>query len=127
MYSLDGLETALALRLGGKDPAAVGAALPNLLPTSKAAAASGGQVTLLTYLRDLYPNDWRHFMERVERLAKALCTDTKGRESAVAERISERFKDGFESMTEWDFSSGNALAPWAMELQLWASYRSQVR
>ena len=33
-YSLDGLETALKLGLGGADPAGVGSALPNLLPAS---------------------------------------------------------------------------------------------
>ena len=122
LYSLDGLESALALGLGGKDPAAVGSVLPNLLPPSKAAAASG-QVTLLTYLRDLYPSDWKHFKERVARLAKAKASKSG---SVASAEILEKLKDGFESISEWDFVAGSVLAPWAMELQLWASYRSQV-
>ena len=123
LYSLDGLESALILGLGGKDPAAVGSVLPNLLPDSITAAASG-QVTLLTYLRDLYPNDWRHFKERVVRMAMDAATKAEG--TAEAAKILEHVKDGFEPISEWDFAAGKVLAPWAMELQLWASYRSQV-
>ena len=40
--------------------------------------------------------------------------------------ISVHLKDGYEGITELDFAAGNVLAPWALELQLWASYRAQV-
>ena len=79
---------------------------------------ASGKVTLLTYLRDLYPNDWEHFKERVARMA----LDKAHREA----EISVRLKDGYEGITELDFAAGNVLAPWALELQLWASYRAQV-
>lgn len=79
---------------------------------------ASGKVTLLTYLRDLYPNDWEHFKERVARMALA-----KGHREA---EITLRFKNGYKGITELDFAAGNVLAPWALELQLWASYRSQV-
>ena len=119
MYSLDGLESALLLGLGGKDPASVGSVLPNLLPESTAASTSG-VVSLLTYLRDLYPNDWEHFKERVARLAKA----NAHKVDSLA--LAECLKHGYGDISEWHFAAGNALAPWAAELQLWASYRSQV-
>ena len=40
--------------------------------------------------------------------------------------IAECLREGHKGISEWDFVAGKPLAPWAVELQLWASYRSQA-
>ena len=62
-------------------------------------------VSVMTYMRSLYPGDWANFLER-------LAPRLGGVDPA--------------SVSEEDFCTGGALSHLQMELQLWASYRGQL-
>lgn len=62
-------------------------------------------VSVMTYMRSLYPGDWANFLER-------LAPRLGGIDPA--------------SISEEDFCTGGALSHLQMELQLWASYRGQL-
>ena len=143
LYSIDGSETAIRLMAtmlaadpggggaagSGTDAAAAGRALPNLLlPASVGGGGGGGsgvggggggsseRLSLLTFLRNMHPSEWDNFCERVARLANAAAAAVEPSATVACTGVSER-----------DFLCGGPLAPWAMELQLWASCRAQVR
>ena len=62
-------------------------------------------VSVMTYMRSLYPGDWDNFLER-------LGPRLKGIEPA--------------SISEEDFCTGGSLEDLQMDVQLWASYRGQL-
>ena len=59
----------------------------------------------MTYMRTLYPDDWKNFLER-------LGPRLKGIDPA--------------SISEEDFCTGGSLEDLQMDVQLWASYRGQL-
>ncbi|EFJ51969.1 hypothetical protein VOLCADRAFT_87013 [Volvox carteri f. nagariensis] len=73
--------------------------LPDLLSETEE------HVSLMAYIRSLYPKDWDNFKER-------LGAGLGGLDLSVA--------------TEADFMDGGPLAEHALSLQLWASYRGQL-
>ena len=101
--------TCINAGLGGKDPATVGSALPNLLPSSRAAQASG-QVSLLTYLRDLYPRDWQHFKERVVRIAKASTAGSAAAAAPVGQGVKSVLLHHRRSLTPHSLSPAKTLS-----------------
>lgn len=81
------------------------------LPTANASKAlvdllSEGEddVSLMAYLRSMFPKDWENFKER---LGQSLGRDLR-------------------NVTEMDFAPGGALHAHCLQLQLWASYRGQL-
>eukprot|EP00955_Chlamydomonas_euryale_P064206 358893-Chlamydomonas_euryale.AAC.1 len=83
------------------------------VPSSRSGSSDGSRgVSLLTYLRSVYPREWDNFRQRMCRIAAA---------AAVAQPAG-----GWEAVSERDFQAGGPLEPWALDLQLWASYRAQV-
>ena len=62
-------------------------------------------VSVMTYMRSLYPGDWNNFLER-------LGPRLKGIDPA--------------SISEEDFCAGGSLEDLQMDVQLWASYRGQL-
>ena len=141
LYSIDGSETAIRL-MGtmlpagpgwggaagsGADAAAAGRALPNLLLPALVGGGGGDgggssseRLSLLTFLRNMHPSEWDNFCERVARLANAAAAAAAGPLATVT-------CTACTGVSERDFLCGGPLAPWAMELQLWASCRAQVR
>ncbi|PNW85408.1 hypothetical protein CHLRE_03g185000v5 [Chlamydomonas reinhardtii] len=79
-------------------PAGTGA-LPDLLTETEE------RVSLMAYLRSMFPKDWENFKER-------LGAELGGVQLAAA--------------TEADFAAGGPLAEHGLALQLWASYRGQL-
>ncbi|KAG2448290.1 hypothetical protein HYH02_006874 [Chlamydomonas schloesseri] len=79
--------------------AAGAAALPDLLTETEE------RVSLMAYLRSMFPKDWENFKER-------LGAELGGVDLAAA--------------TEADFAAGGPLAEHGLALQLWASYRGQL-
>ncbi|KAG2448283.1 hypothetical protein HYH02_006867 [Chlamydomonas schloesseri] len=79
--------------------AAGAAALPDLLTETEE------RVSLMAYLRSMFPKDWENFKER-------LGAELGGVDLAAA--------------TEADFATGGPLAEHGLALQLWASYRGQL-
>lgn len=141
MYCLEAEEAAKNLKLGGSDPAAAARGMTDLLTPPGLGSSSWeqqGAVTLLTYLRGVYPSDWDNFRERIARLALAAADaatkaangdgepDSKVPAGVKPERIKSHLKRGFRAIHDYDFRAGGVLAPWALELQLWASFRAQV-
>ncbi|PNH12435.1 1,3-beta-glucan synthase component FKS1, partial [Tetrabaena socialis] len=86
---------------GGSGPGAAGGeeALPDLLTETEE------RVSLMAYLRSMFPKDWDNFKERLG-------------ESLGGHDLSKA--------TEADFCEGGPLAEHALALQLWASYRGQL-
>lgn len=144
LYSIDGSETAARLMDtmtaagpgggGAAGPpragaAAAGRALPNLLlPPTPAGSGGGGvggtgegseKLSILTFLRNMHPSEWDNFCERVIRLANAAA-------APAADPPATGARTACTGVSERDFLFGGPLAPWAMELQLWASCRAQV-
>lgn len=141
MYCLEAEEAAKNLKLGGADPAAAARGMTDLLTPPGLGSSSWeqqGAVTLLTYLRGVYPSDWDNFRERIARLALAAADaatkaangdgepDSQVPAGVKPERIKSHLKRGFRAIHDYDFRAGGVLAPWALELQLWASFRAQV-
>ncbi|KAJ9530828.1 hypothetical protein QJQ45_028726 [Haematococcus lacustris] len=81
------------------------AELPDLVSADR--PEGDASVSIIDYLKSIHGDEFMNFTERVARQA--------GLGPADAARI-----------TEHDFAAGGALHAWAVELQLWASYRSQV-
>ncbi|KAG2499845.1 hypothetical protein HYH03_002136 [Edaphochlamys debaryana] len=97
LFPLEAKTVAESLGLpAGKDPAA---ALPDLLTETE------DRVSLMAYLRSMFPKDWENFKER-------LGCELGGVDLSAA--------------SELDFAEGGPLAEHALALQLWASNRGQV-
>ncbi|GLC72072.1 hypothetical protein PLESTF_001201000 [Pleodorina starrii] len=105
LFPLESGPVAEALGLGptscpssSKPAADAAASLPDLL------TETDERVSLLAYIRSLFPKDWDNFKER---LGASLGLDMS-------------------DITENDFAEGGPLAEHALALQLWASYRGQL-
>lgn len=139
MYCLDAEEAARKLGLSGKDPAAAVRGMTDLLNPARLSGDSHEEqqgVTLLTYLRGVYATDWDNFLERIARLAKAAAAAAAGDAPATnppvalspqaAKRIQKHLHRGWQAIRDQDFRAGGVLENWALDLQLWASFRAQV-
>ncbi|KAG2442515.1 hypothetical protein HXX76_002601 [Chlamydomonas incerta] len=113
LFPLEARATADAMGMPAPRGDAAGSAAA--LSASSAAGGSGGlqdllteteeRVSLMAYLRSMFPKDWENFKER-------LGAELGGVELAAA--------------TEADFAAGGPLAEHGLALQLWASYRGQL-
>ncbi|GLC38942.1 hypothetical protein PLESTB_000464000 [Pleodorina starrii] len=115
MFPLEASRVAEALGLAQPKPKPVAAhKFGTAPPTSSSSSAhllpdllseTEDRVSLLAYIRSLYPKDWDNFKER-------LGASLGGVDLGTA--------------TEADFATGGPLAAHALALQLWASYRGQL-
>ncbi len=125
LFPLEARQVAEALGLGagagaGTGPGQCGGAKPQPQSSSTSSSSSLSNLTsslpdllteteervsLMAYIRSLYPKDWENFKER-------LGASLGGLDLSAA--------------TECDFAEGGSLADHALSLQLWASYRGQL-
>ena len=114
LYSLDDSETARKMNRAGSapDPALVSLMLP------ERPSVDDDPVNLLQFLQNMHPAEWENFRERIARMAEPRQpwgTKWDPRDVEVQHFLSD------EGCMPGD------LAKYAVDLQLWASCRSQVR
>ncbi|KAJ9527498.1 hypothetical protein QJQ45_025772 [Haematococcus lacustris] len=89
---------------GGPGPHALAGARPAAAGMSDLLTESEDQVSLMAFLRSVFPDDWEHFKER----------------------LGSRLGVNLQAVSEEAFAPAGPLADLALELQLWASFRGQL-
>ncbi|GFH10041.1 1,3-beta-glucan synthase component FKS1 [Haematococcus lacustris] len=89
---------------GGPGPHALAGARPTAAGMSDLLTESEDQVSLMAFLRSVFPDDWEHFKER----------------------LGSRLGVNLQAVSEEAFAPAGPLADLALELQLWASFRGQL-